>query len=100
MKNIIQLRLYGYTVQGTDRRDSNSSFEDHIVLSNLDGQKYSERIEKIIALYSNQGYDVKMQDITADDEREYNHWSDNAIPLEQELHDIWLQQQRAAGEDR
>ncbi len=35
MKNILKLKLYGYTVRGIDRRDG-ADYEDHIVISDLD----------------------------------------------------------------
>ena len=35
MKNILKLKLYGYTVRGIDRRDG-ADYEVHIVISYLD----------------------------------------------------------------
>lgn len=45
MKNVLKLALYGYTVRGVDRRDG-SDFEDYIVVSNMDGEKPTERMKK------------------------------------------------------
>lgn len=100
MKNMIQLRLYGYAVRGTDRRDG-SSFADYIILSNLDGEKYKDRIAKIVELYGRKGYDVEEQDISSDDKREYGSWNNQSgVPVELDLMELMSREQRAvAGEE-
>lgn len=97
MKNTLKLHLYGYTVRGIDRRDG-CSFEDFTVMTDLDGATPSARMEKIIDLYSAQGYEVMKEDILPDDNLENKCWKKSpGIELKLNFNELY-QQNRANAE--
>lgn len=95
MKNIVTLNLFGYTVQGTDRRD-NCIFEDFIVVSSQDGEKFKDRADKIIGLYNKRGYEVCIDGVIPDDNREYEQWNKAPLGVQIELNLLELYQQHRA----
>lgn len=96
MKNTLKLHLYGYTVQGTDRRDG-SVFEDFTVMINLDGTTPTLRIEKIIELYGIQGYEVTKDDVLPDDNLENRCWKKSpGIEIELNFNELYRQNQASA----
>lgn len=96
MRNTLKLHLYGYTVRGVDRRDG-SDFEDYIVVSNMDGEKPTERMKKIVDLYSGQGYEVNSKDLQPDDEFENNCWKKSlGVQIELDIGELYRQNRVSA----
>lgn len=96
MRNILKLHLYGYTVRGVDRRDG-TPFEDFTVMTDLDGTTPTLQMEKIIDLYSAQGYEVTKDDILPDDNPENSCWKKpTGIALELDFNELFRQNRVSA----
>lgn len=96
MKNTLKLHLYGYTVQGVDRRDG-SSFEDFTVVSDMEGKTPTERAKKIIDMYNSQGFEVDRNDIVPDDNLENSCWKKSSgIEINLDFNELYLQNRTSA----
>ena len=84
MKNALILDLYGYTVRGIDFRDR-CPFEDHIVISNLNGSISQKRIDYIQDHYHSLGFMVGKEDIIPDKD-------DNCVSISLDLDQLYLEQ--------
>lgn len=93
MKNTLKLKLYGYTVRGIDRRDG-ADFEDHIVVSSLNGSDFNERAGSIERAYSLHGFIVSDKDIIPDEKPGYD--PEKGIAIDLDLHQMYLDQLKAA----
>ena len=92
MKNTLILDLYGYTVRGIDFRDR-CPFEDHIVISNLNGSISQKRIDYIQDHYHSLGFMVGKEDIIPDKD-------DNCVSVSLDLDQLYLEQLKAAEEQK
>lgn len=95
MKSRLKLKLYGYTVRGVDRRDG-AGFEDHIVVSNLNGSDFNERAGSIERAYSLHGFIVSNKDIIPDEKPCYD--PEKGIAIDLDLHQMYLEQLKASAE--
>ena len=92
MKNTLILDLYGYTVRGIDFRDR-CPFEDHIVISNLNGSISQKRIDYIQEHYHSLDFMVGKEDIIPDKD-------DNCVSVSLDLDQLYLEQLKAAEEQK
>ncbi len=92
MKNTLILDLYGYTVRGIDFRDR-CPFEDHIVISNLNGSISQKRIDYIQDHYHSLGFMVGKEDIIPDKD-------DNCVSISLDLNQLYLEQLKALEEQQ
>ena len=97
MKNILRLKLFGYTVQGIDRRNG-TDFEDHIVVWNLDVKFPRENLDYIMHLYNRQGFQVDKIDIIPDRKLDYN--PDKGITVHLDLQQLYLDQLKVVKEQQ
>ena len=92
MKNTLILDLYGYTVRGIDFRDR-CPFEDHIIVSNLNGSISQKRIDYIQEHYHSLDFMVGKEDIIPDKD-------DNCVSVSLDLDQLYLEQLKAAEEQK
>ena len=92
MKNTLILDLYGYTVRGIDFRDR-CPFEDHIVISNLNGSISQKRIDYIQEHYHSLDFMVGKEDIIPDKD-------DNCVSISLDLNQLYLEQLKALEEQQ
>lgn len=97
MKSRLKLKLFGYTVQGTDRRDG-AGFEDHIMISDLDAKTPREHLDYITNLYNTQGFQVDKSGIISDEKPGYN--PDKGVAIDLDLHQLYLEQLKALKEQK
>ncbi len=91
MKNILILELYGYTVRGIDLRDR-CPFEDHIIVSNLNGDSTQKQIDFIQSYYHSLGL-ILDDSATIPD-------SDNGVSIRLDLDQLYLEQIKALKEQK
>lgn len=89
MKNTLELKLYGYTVKGIDRRDD-TDFEDRIIISNLNVRNLSRHIDYIKTSCYNLGLRVNDKGIIPDKKPGYN--PDEGITIDLDLQQLYLDQ--------
>lgn len=88
MKNILKLKLYGYTVRGIDRRDG-ADFEDHIVISDSDADLFLNHYECVRAICDKKGFDVHCENVIPD--RVLTHDPERGITVELDLGQLYLE---------